>query len=59
MKHENLTEGGAFVGSSMVMARLSHNAKNAKVALDCVLNLVESLCLSKEKVDILKVFQKL
>ena len=54
MEDENLTKGEAFVVQGFILAITARTKKQSDTVIDNVLGLIESLKISKEKIEILK-----
>lgn len=54
MEDENLTKGEAFVVQGFILAITARTKKQSDIVIDNVLGLIESLAISKEKIEILK-----
>lgn len=54
MEDENLTKGEAFVVQGFILAITARTKKQSDTVIDNVLGLIESLAISKEKIEILK-----
>mgnify|MGYP003138826381 FL=1 len=54
MEDENLTKGEAFVVQGFILAITARTKKQSDTVIDNVLGLIQSLKISKEKIEILK-----